>query len=38
MMKPLVPLPPGPYPLRYDSLPDHAQLPDREEGKPLLHW
>jgi Uma2 family endonuclease len=35
-MKPLVPLPPsGPYPLHYDPLPDHTQLPDREGGKPL---
>jgi Uma2 family endonuclease len=35
-MKPIVPPPPqGPYPLRYDPLPDHTQLPDREGGKPL---
>jgi Uma2 family endonuclease len=34
-MKPLVPTPPGPYPLRYDPLPDHTNLPDREGGKPL---
>jgi Uma2 family endonuclease len=35
-MKPLVPLPPkGPYPLHYDPLPDHTQLPDREGGKSL---
>lgn len=35
-MKPLVPTPPsGPYPLRYDPLPDHTQLPDREDGEPL---
>ncbi len=35
-MKPLIPTPPpGPYPLHYDPLPDHTQLPDREGGKPL---
>jgi Uma2 family endonuclease len=35
-MKPIVPPPPpGPYPLRYDPLPDHTQLPDRIGGKPL---
>jgi Uma2 family endonuclease len=34
-MKPIVPPPPGPYPLHYDPLPDHTQLPDREGGKPL---
>lgn len=35
-MKPIVPSPPpGPYPLRYDPLPDHTQLPDREGGNPL---
>ena len=35
-MKPIVPPPPpGPYPLRYNPLPDHTQLPDREGGKPL---
>jgi Uma2 family endonuclease len=35
-MKPIVPVPPpGPYPLRYNPLPDHTQLPDREGGKPL---
>src|SRR4051812_47190258 len=35
-MKPIVPLTPqGPFPLQYNPLPDHTQLPDREGGKPL---
>jgi Uma2 family endonuclease len=35
-MKPIVPPPPpGPLPPRYNPLPDHTQLPDREGGKPL---
>lgn len=33
-MKPIIP-PPPPGPVRYNPLPDHTQLPDREGGKPL---
>jgi Uma2 family endonuclease len=34
-MKPLVPPPPRPFPIHYNPLPDHTQLPDHEGGKPL---
>jgi Uma2 family endonuclease len=38
-MKPIVPPPPpGPYPLHYDPLPNHLNLPDRQGGKPEVPY